>query len=173
MSISCFTWNTVTILLAVILLRRIISLISSILLSFFCHSSVTLSFWYPTAFRSSNGNRDGFRCYTKSFIRIHPGLNKFQCKGIMCIIIQHPWRIERDEGESLLARNLFQFSIGWASGEAALSAHNEERAAFLVWGCWIVTNMFIPKEVPYVKRQVFHPINQAHTTASRWHVRIQ
>ncbi len=36
--------------------------------------------------------------------------------------------------ESLLAIRFQKFSKGRTSGEAALSAHNEERETFRVWG---------------------------------------
>ena len=46
------------------------------------------------------------------------------------VIIQHPQKTDEIRTESLLAERFQKFSEGRTSGEAALTAHNEERKAF-------------------------------------------
>ena len=50
------------------------------------------------------------------------------------VIIQHPQETDEIRTESLLTGRFQKFSEGRTSGEAALTAHNEERKAFRVWG---------------------------------------
>jgi hypothetical protein len=47
-------------------------------------------------------------------------------------MIQHPWKADEIRTERLLVGRFHQFSKGRTSGEAALSAYNEERKAFRV-----------------------------------------
>ena len=46
------------------------------------------------------------------------------------VIIQHPQKTDEIRTESLLSGRFQKFSEGRTSGEAALTAHNEERKAF-------------------------------------------
>ena len=50
------------------------------------------------------------------------------------VIIQHPQETDEIRTESLLTGRFQKFAEGRTSGEAALTAHNEERKAFRVWG---------------------------------------
>jgi hypothetical protein len=51
------------------------------------------------------------------------------------LLYSTPQKTDEIRTESLLAVRFQKFSVGRTSGEAALSAHNEEREAFRVWGC--------------------------------------